>query len=390
MYPGAKKKKNRFFTTYYFDDENEKYHIDNCLVKVAIERLNNLLNEYILKKKSFLLMVGFNMPHLPFVTPKRIYKKYENIPSSKLASKWTTMNLGKKINSNLFWKKHSQKHSRYRSLELKQYKRKVSPQSFRKGYYSAVSYLDELVGRLTNHISKNLHNETEKNTIIVFWSDNGYHLGDNSIFCKKTNFEAALQVPLAIKLPQSYLKLHDNVKIMKTINAPVESGDIFPTLFDIIGLYEKLPNTNRTDSNDTDSNTITGGRSMLPLMKNKTTYLRAASVSEYWSHLYGTKGNVMGYSFKTIRYRFIAYLHFNRYDDSTDDKLLQYKLKKSRKTVGKVELYDYKKDGRYEIINRYNNNKYKKVVEWFWKLFENNEDRNWNSLVNKLPIEMQI
>eukprot|EP00494_Astrolonche_serrata_P023122 UN23379 len=67
-----------------------------------------------------------------------------------------------------------------------------------RGYYSTVSFIDEQLGRIIDHLkSKNLWN----NTIVVFWGDHGYSLGEHGLWAKQTLFENAVRVPLILSVP---------------------------------------------------------------------------------------------------------------------------------------------------------------------------------------------
>ncbi len=67
------------------------------------------------------------------------------------------------------------------------------------------------------------------NTIIVFWSDHGFHLGDHGIWTKHTNYEQANRIPLLISAPGV-------TKPNTTTKQIAESVDIYPTLAELVGL----------------------------------------------------------------------------------------------------------------------------------------------------------
>jgi iduronate 2-sulfatase len=61
-----------------------------------------------------------------------------------------------------------------------------------------VSYIDDLVGKILRQLTAT---GLDKDTLIVFTSDHGFHLGEQGMWRKKTNFESAVKVPLMIKIP---------------------------------------------------------------------------------------------------------------------------------------------------------------------------------------------
>src|SRR3546814_3230143 len=68
----------------------------------------------------------------------------------------------------------------------------------RHGYYASVSYIDHQIGRLLDELELQ---GLLANTIIVLWSDHGYHLGEHGLWAKTTNFELDTRVPLIIASP---------------------------------------------------------------------------------------------------------------------------------------------------------------------------------------------
>ena len=88
-------------------------------------------------------------------------------------------------------------------------------------YAACVSYVDAQIGRLLHHLR-----ESDKldRTVVVLWSDHGWHLGEQSAWGKMTNFEIATRVPLIIAGPG----FARNALVRK----PVELLDLYPTLAD--------------------------------------------------------------------------------------------------------------------------------------------------------------
>ncbi|MDP6359715.1 MAG: sulfatase-like hydrolase/transferase, partial [Planctomycetota bacterium] len=96
-------------------------------------------------------------------------------------------------------------------------------------YQAAADYADEMVGRLLDQLDATGRAD---NTIIILWSDHGYHLGDKNATVKFTLWEKANHVPFIIVAP--------GVTTPGTvINRPVSLLDIYPTLIDLAGLPKR-------------------------------------------------------------------------------------------------------------------------------------------------------
>ena len=65
-------------------------------------------------------------------------------------------------------------------------------------YLACVSYIDAQVGKMVNALEDA---GVRENTIIIFWSDHGWHLGDMGVWGKATNYEIATRIPLIIWTP---------------------------------------------------------------------------------------------------------------------------------------------------------------------------------------------
>ncbi len=112
---------------------------------------------------------------------------------------------------------------------IKKYKTKINgDKRFNPKYGAMVESMDDNVGRLLKTL-KNLN--IEKNTVIIFMSDNGGLASVSSQFPlragKGSYYEGGIRVPCIIRWP-------NKIKTFKKINSPITGLDIFPTLMDII------------------------------------------------------------------------------------------------------------------------------------------------------------
>jgi iduronate 2-sulfatase len=111
------------------------------------------------------------------------------------------------------------------------------------GYYAAISFMDAQVGRVVGALDRL---GLAENTIIVFTSDHGYHLGEHGLWKKQTLFENAARVPLIIIAPG----VSQRGAVAKT---PVSHIDLYPTLTELAGV---TPPDNLQ------------GQSLVPILKN--------------------------------------------------------------------------------------------------------------------------
>lgn len=148
-------------------------------------------------------------------------------------------------------------------------------------YHASVSFLDAQVGRLLNAL---VALELEEETIVVFWSDHGFHLGEHEgIWQKRTLFEESTRAPLLIRVPGAA----GNGRACERV---VEFIDLFPTLVEAAGLEapEGLE-----------------GRSLLPLLHDPVAAHEGGAVTQILrpadSRL---PAPVMGRSIRTERWRY--------------------------------------------------------------------------------------
>jgi arylsulfatase A-like enzyme len=99
-------------------------------------------------------------------------------------------------------------------------------------YQAAADFADQMVGRLLDKLDET---GRANNTIIVLWSDHGYHLGDKETCVKFTLWEKANRVPFIIVAPGVTMP-------GSRCNRPVGLIDIYPTLVELAGLPPKADN----------------------------------------------------------------------------------------------------------------------------------------------------
>ena len=95
----------------------------------------------------------------------------------------------------------------------------------RHGYFAATSYVDAQVGKVLDTLESTGLGES---TLVVFWSDHGFHLGEHGLWAKTSNFELDARVPLIIAEP-GRAKARRRAKV-------VELLDLYSTLTEFCGL----------------------------------------------------------------------------------------------------------------------------------------------------------
>merc|ERR1712139_111355 len=110
------------------------------------------------------------------------------------------------------------------------------------------------------------------NTVISFWGDHGYQLGEHGEWCKHTNFEFATRAPMMVHVPG----LTDKGIVTEHFS---EHVDLFPTLTEA-AMGVQLDNCPSGDASF-DVALCTEGSSLVPLMKDPSSPVKSASFSQY-------------------------------------------------------------------------------------------------------------
>ena len=247
-------------------DEPDDVYPDGQTAVKAIETLQRLKTE----GKPFFLGVGFVKPHLPFTCPQKYWDLY---PADTI-----------KLPDNYYPPKNVPEPALHNWYELRSYgdvptKGKISDEmalNLIRGYRACVSFMDAQVGRVLDELDRLGMRE---NTIIVLWGDHGYHLGENGIFTKMTNFELGTHAPLILSAPQRKTGGQRSMAL-------VEFVDIYPTLAEMCGL--SLPKQLE-------------GTSFMPLIEKPDQPWKKAAFSQY---LRPGKPPIMGHSIRTGKWRY--------------------------------------------------------------------------------------
>lgn len=228
--------------------------------------------------KPFLLGVGFYRPHVPMFVPKEWFDLHP-LDEIKLP-KVTDDDLSdlSKYAINITRLKHVAPTQDWvrRSGEWKH-----AVQS----YLASVSFVDSCVGMVLEALDKSPHKD---NTIIVLFSDHGFHLGEKDRWAKRSLWEDGTRVPVIIAAP--------GIEGGRITRNPVGLIDLYPTLLALTGLAP---------------DPIHEGHSLVPLLKDP---------DAAWKHFARTSFGPGNVALRSERYRYIRYVD------------------------GSEELYDHQKD----------------------------------------------
>lgn len=167
-----------------------------------------LLKERAADRKPFFLAVGFVRPHVPFVAPERSFAPYA-VDGMKLPE------VPERDLDDVPAPAQRQANARTYKMDDADQRKSL------RGYYASVSYMDEQVGRVVAALDEL---GLRDNTIIVFVSDHGFHLGEHTLWQKQSLMEESVRVPLIIDLPGE-----EDGQIRKS-DRIVELIDLYPTL----------------------------------------------------------------------------------------------------------------------------------------------------------------
>ena len=171
-------------------DGNDEEQTDGIVATEAVEQLEKFSKN----GQSFFLAVGFFKPHTPYVAPKKYFDLYEKedmvIPYTGVSDEYLK-SIPTPAARSIRAKKDQIK------LNLKS--NKELSKEIKEAYYATISFMDAQIGRVLDKLEKT---GLDKNTIVVFSSDHGYHLGEHGYWQKQTLFDNSTRVPLIFSGPR--------------------------------------------------------------------------------------------------------------------------------------------------------------------------------------------
>ena len=249
------------------DDEMPDYNV----AAYAMDRLSEAHD------KPFFLAVGFNRPHVPWYVPQKWFDLID----------LKTVTLPPYLKDDLMDAPEISRiiHTIPPTPETEWLIEKGYWKEVVHAYLACVAFVDHQLGRILDALQSSPHAET---TVIVLWSDHGYHLGEKNIVAKMTLYEESSHVPLLFAGP--------GIESGGSSASPVGLIDIYPTLVELAGLPTNSENE---------------GRSLVPLLEDSQTNWDYPALT-FWG-----RNNT---AVRTIRHRYIRYEDGSEelYDHSSD------------------------------------------------------------------------
>ncbi|OUW19184.1 MAG: hypothetical protein CBD18_01315 [Opitutales bacterium TMED158] len=244
----------------------DEEHTDAIGTEMAIDLMER--NHPDKTGKPFFIAMGFYRPHTPYVAPSHYFDLY---PQDTIEPYMMPEDDRDDIPKAALQDRPGQ-------LELSVETRKEIIQS----YFASITLVDTQVGLLLDALDRL---ELNENTIVVFVSDHGYHLGAHGLWQKSDLFEGSTRVPLIVSAPGTLMARG------KRTESLAELVDLYPTLSELCG----LPQADHVS-----------GKSLEPILRNPNRKVRdtAFTVTEARTVRRADKSKFLGRTIRTDRYRY--------------------------------------------------------------------------------------
>ena len=241
---------------------------DGQAAERAVEALGRL------RDRPFFLAVGFQKPHLPFTAPKKYFDLYDpasipvpSDPQRPVGSPSVAFTGSRELRG-------------YADIPDSGTVPESKVRELTHGYYAAISYMDAQVGRVLGELREL---GLAENTVVILFGDHGFHLGEQQLWGKTTNFELDARSPLMLRVPGMRNAGQASGRF-------VEFVDLYPTLC-------KACSVEPADGLE--------GTSLLPLLEDPNRPWKRAAFSQIpRPYLADQDWQQMGRSIRTDRYRY--------------------------------------------------------------------------------------
>lgn len=202
-----------------FPEEGDSVRGDYQVASWAEQQLERFGSE--MNNDPFFMAVGFFLPHVPLYATQKWFDLYPDevdivLPAAPEGERLDVPDFA--------WYLHWYQPAPRLSWLIKhnQWRAQV------RAYLATISFMDAQVGRVLDALEEQ---GLSGNTIVVLWSDHGYHLGEKGITGKVSLWERSTRIPLIFAGP--------GVSIGAKSSRPVELLDMYPTLVELAGLPKK-------------------------------------------------------------------------------------------------------------------------------------------------------
>ena len=192
---------------------NDSQHRDGRNARKVVE----WLGEKSYGDKPFFITVGIHKPHVPFIAPQKYFNLY---PKNRLQFELNPVNDWNDIPKMAMVKRYSGF-----GFELGKENDPLR-REYTQAYHACVSFVDAQIGLILDKLKEQ---KLWDDTIVIFTSDHGYHLGEHFMWGKVTLFEECARVPLVVRVPGVS-------KAGTSSEGLVETIDLFPTLVELCKL----------------------------------------------------------------------------------------------------------------------------------------------------------
>ncbi|MEM1067496.1 MAG: sulfatase [Planctomycetota bacterium] len=237
--------------------ESDSQMPDYRIAEYGVKQLNQKHD------KPFFLAVGFMRPHVPWYCPQKWFDMHPideiQLPPYLANDLDDVPEISKQVNElpampTTKW-----------ALKEKEWKNIVQ------SYLACTTFVDAQIGKVLDALDSSPYRD---NTIVILWSDHGYHVGEKNRFAKQALWDRANRVPMIISAPEHASSI---------CGKPVGLIDLYPTVLELCGLPP---------------NEMNEGRSLVPLL---------GDVHQDWDSPTITTYGPKNHAVQSERYRYYQY-----------------------------------------------------------------------------------